>query len=209
MLASSNWSDGVTSNPTAADGKRVVVGITGASGTPIGVRTVEALAEHAEVVTVVSDAAETVIEHEHDEPDAIRQRIEEASVRVYGEDDLHAPIASGSVATEGMVIAPTSMNTVAAIATGRADTLLTRVASVCLKERRTLVVVPREMPLSELHLEQLLKLSRMGVDVVPPMLGFYFDPQTPTDMVDHVVGKLLERFDIEHDRYDPWDPEME
>lgn len=187
-----------------SDPDRIVVGITGASGIPIAVRTVEAFADHAEVVTVVSDAAETVMAHEHDDPDAIEERIEAASASVYGEDDMHAPVASGSVPTDGMVVVPASMNTVADVATGRADNLLTRAASVTLKERRKLVVVPREMPLGEIHLENLLKLARMDVDVVPPMLGFYFEPETPTDLVDHVVGKLLERFDLEHDRYDAW-----
>lgn len=187
-----------------SDLDRIVVGITGASGMPIAVRTVEAFAEHAAVVTVVSDAAETVMAHEHDDPEAVRRRIEAASTSVYGEDDMHAPVASGSVPTDGMVVVPASMNTIADVATGRADTLLSRAASVTLKERRKLVVVPREMPLGEIHLENLLKLARMDVDVVPPMLGFYFDPETPTDLVDHVVGKLLERFDLEHDRYDAW-----
>lgn len=182
----------------------VIVGITGASGMPIAVRSVEAFAEYTDVVTVISDAAEIVLAHEHDDSDALRQRIEVASTHVYGEDELHAPVASGSVNTAGMVIVPASMNTVADVATGRADTLLTRAAAVTLKERRTLVVVPRELPLGELHLENLLKLSRMGVDVVPPMLGFYFEPETPEDFIDHVVGKLLERFDFDHERYDAW-----
>lgn len=183
---------------------RIVIGITGASGIPIAVRTVEAFADHFEVVVVVSDAAETVMAHEHDDPAAVRGRIETAAASVYGEEELHAPIASGSVRTAGMVVVPASMNTVADIATGRSDTLLTRAASVTLKERRRLVVVPRELPLGELHLENLLKLARMDVEVVPPLLGFYFDPETPEDFIDHVVGKLLERFDVDHDLYEPW-----
>ncbi|WP_229111220.1 UbiX family flavin prenyltransferase [Halapricum desulfuricans] len=186
---------------------RVVVGITGASGIPIAVRTVEALSEHGEVVTVVTDAAKSVMAHERGDREATMKHLEELSAAVYGEDAVHAPVASGSVRTDGMVIVPASMNTVAAVATGRSDTLVSRAADVTLKERRRLVVVPRETPLSELHLENLLKLARMGVEVVPPVLGFYFDPEDPADFVDHVVGKILERFDLEHDRYDAWEPE--
>ena len=186
---------------------RVVVGITGASGIPIAVATVEALAEHCEVITVVTDAARSVMAHERGDREATMKHLGDISAAVYGEDAVHAPIASGSVQTDGMVIVPASMNTVAAVATGRSDTLVSRAADVTLKERRKLVVVPRETPLSELHLENLLKLARTDVDVVPPVLGFYFDPDDPEDFVDHVVGKIVERFDLEHDRYDAWDPE--
>lgn len=186
--------------------ERVIVGITGASGIPIAVRTVEALAEHAEVDTVVTDAAESVMAHESDSREATMDRLQAASTELYGESEVGAPIASGSVDTDGMVIVPASMNTVSAVATGRSDSLVTRAADVTLKERRRLVVVPRESPLSQLHLENLTKLAELGVDVVPPMLGFYFDPEEPEDFIDHVVGKILERFDLEHDRYHEWDP---
>jgi len=186
--------------------ERVIVGITGASGIPIAVRTVEALAEHAEVVTVVTDAAESVMTHESGSREETMDRLRDASAAMYGESDIHAPIASGSVDADGMVIVPASMATVSDVATGRSDDLVARAADVCLKERRRLVVVPRETPLSQLHLENLTKLAELGVDVVPPMLGFYFDPEEPGDFVDHVVGKILERFDLDHDRYDAWDP---
>ena len=186
--------------------ERFVVGVTGASGIPIAVRTVEALAEHGAVHTVVTDAAESVMAHESGSREATMERLQDASTELHGESEVGAPIASGSFDTAGMVIAPASMNTVSAVATGRADSLVTRAADVTLKERRRLVVVPRETPLSQIHLANLTKLAEMGVDVVPPMLGFYFDPQKPADFVDHVVGKILERFDIEHDWYDAWEP---
>lgn len=188
------------------DVNRVVVGITGASGIPIAVRTVEAFAEHCAVETVVSDGAKSVMTHESRDREATMERLEAASENVYDQDELHAPVASGSVDADGMVIVPASMKTVSGVATGRSDNLITRAADVCLKERRRLVVVPRETPLSQLHLENLLKLSKLGVDVVPPMLGFYFDPEEPADFVDHVAGKVLERFDVDHDLYDSWDP---
>lgn len=135
------------------------------------------------------------------------ERIERHSAAVYGEDEIYAPVASGSVDADGMVIVPCSMNTLAAVASGLSGSLVTRAADVTLKEGRKLVVVPRETPLNQAHLENMLTLSKRGVDVVPPMLGFYFDPATREDFVDHVVGKILERFGVEHDLYDAWDPE--
>ena len=190
--------------PDPADVDRVVLAVTGASGTPIAVRTAEELADRVEVIAVVSDAAEAVMAHEADDPAAARDRLESAAATVYGEDDLGASIASGSTPVDGMVVAPCSMNTLSGIAHGRADTLVTRAADVTLKERRRLVVVPRETPLDRRHLENMLTLAELGVDVVPPMLGFYFDPEDAEDFVDHVVGKVLERFDFEHDLYDSW-----
>ena len=187
-----------------ADPDRIVLAVTGASGTPIAVRTAEELAERVEVIAVVSDAAEAVMAHEMDDPDAARERLESAATTVYGEDALAAPIASGSTDVDGMVVAPCSMNTLAGIAHGRADTLVTRAADVTLKERRRLVVVPREVPLDQRHIENMLTLAELGVDVVPPMLGFYFDPESVDDLVDHVVGKVLERFDLDHELYDSW-----
>jgi 4-hydroxy-3-polyprenylbenzoate decarboxylase len=183
---------------------RIVLGISGASGIPIAVRTADALADHGELVTIVSDAAKEVMAHETDDRAATLQRLRECSEAIYAEDDIHAAVASGSVAVDGMVIAPASMNTVAGIASGHADNLIKRTADVCLKERRTLVLVPRESPLSQLHLGNLYDLSQMGVDVVPPMLGFYYGPESLDDAIDHVVGKILERFDLDHDRYDSW-----
>ena len=187
-----------------ADPDRIVLAVTGASGTPIAVRTAEELAERVEVIAVVSDAAEAVMAHEMNDPDAARERLESAATTVYGEDALAAPIASGSTDVDGMVVAPCSMNTLAGIAHGRADTLVTRAADVTLKERRRLVVVPREVPLDQRHIENMLTLAELGVDVVPPMLGFYFDPESVDDLVDHVVGKVLERFDLDHELYDSW-----
>lgn len=185
--------------------ERIVLGVSGASGIPIAVETASALAPHFEVHTVVTDAAEAVMAHETADRDAAMAAIETASEAVYGESELAAPIASGSFDTRGMVVVPASMNSIAGIATGLSNNLLVRAADVSLKEDRTLVVVPRESPLSEPHLENLLKLRRRGVAIVPPMLGFYFGPEEVDDLVDHVVGKILERFDVAHDRYDSWE----
>ena len=183
---------------------RVVLGVTGASGIPIALRTAEALAARAELVTVVSEAARKTARHEVADPDAALERFAELSAATYDEDEIAAAVASGSVAFRGMAIVPASMNTVAAIASGRADSLITRTAGVCLKERRTLVVVPRETPLSEIHLRNLTDLAGMGVDVVPPVLGFYYDPDGIDDVIDHVTGRVLDRFGFDHDLYESW-----
>lgn len=197
----SSSTDGAESG---ADDPRIVLGVTGASGIPIAVRTAEAIARRAELVTVVSDAARTTARHELDDPDAVLGRLSELSTATYDEDEIAAAVASGSVSFRGMAVVPASMNTVAAIASGRADSLITRTAGVCLKESRTLVVVPRETPMSEIHLRNLTELARMGVDVVPPVLGFYYEPDGIDDVVDHVAGKVLDRFGLEHDLYESW-----
>lgn len=184
---------------------RIVLGISGASGIPIAVETAEALSAHFEVHTVVTEAAKAVMSHETDRQATTMETLESASKAVYTESQLAAPIASGSFDTAGMVVVPASMKTVAGIATGLSQNLLVRAADVTLKEDRRLVVVPRETPLGEAHLENLLTLRQRGVMIVPPVLGFYFDPETVEDMVDHVVGKILERFDVDHDRYERWD----
>lgn len=184
---------------------RIILGISGASGIPLAVRTAEMLGKRVDLITIVSDAAKEVTRHETDDAEAILSRLSDWSEKTYSEDDIDAAVASGSVDVDGMAIVPASMNTVAGIASGRADNLLLRTADVCLKERRRLVVVPRESPLSQIHLRNLGTLAEMGVDIVPPMLGFYYDPKTVDDIVDHVVGKVLERFDLEHDLYESWD----
>lgn len=183
---------------------RIVLGISGASGTPIAVETASALSEQFEVHTIVTDAAKAVMAEESEPGTDSMAAIEAVSAQVYGESELAAAVASGSFETRGMVVVPASMKTVAGIATGLSRNLLIRAADVTLKEDRPLVVVPRETPLSEAHLENLLTLRKRGVAVVPPVLGFYFDPSSVDDLVDHVVGKILERFDISHDRYEGW-----
>ncbi|MGM0371259.1 MAG: UbiX family flavin prenyltransferase [Halobacteriota archaeon] len=183
----------------------VVVGLSGASGTRLGVETVEALAEHFSVHAVVTEGARAVMDHETDTRTETMATLESMAT-VHDGEDLSAPIASGSVPTAGMVVVPASMKSVAAIANSYAENLLVRAADVTLKEDRKLVVVPRESPLNEAHLENLLTLRKRGVAVVPPVLGFYYDPQNIQDVIDRTVGTILDRFDVEHDRYEPWDP---
>jgi len=128
----------------------------------------------------------------------------EEQLSFYGEDNLLAPVASGSNAPDAMVICPCSMGTLARIAAGNSGNLLERCADVMLKERRTLVMVPRETPLSEIHLENMLKLARMGVRMIPAMPAFYHGPQSIDDLVSFVVGKVLDALDIEHALFRRW-----
>lgn len=182
----------------------IVLGVSGASGTRLAIRTADALAEHVPVHTVVTDGAKTVMETETGDRSETMTHLESVSSAVYDEDEYGAAIASGTFRTSGMVIVPCSMNTLAKLASGFSDSLLTRAADVTVKEDRPLVVVPRESPLSEIHLENMHAVASRGVTVVPPMLGFYYDPDTLEDVVDHVVGKVLDRFDLPYDEFDRW-----
>ena len=118
--------------------------------------------------------------------------------------NLAAPIASGSFKTDGMIIVPCSMRTLGAVANGLSDNLLTRAADVVIKERRKLVVVPRETPLSVIHLENMLKLAKIGVTVMPAAPGFYHQPETIGDIVSIMVGRIFDQMDIQHNLFKPW-----
>lgn len=186
--------------------RRIIVGITGATGAVFGVRLLEALgAAGVETHLVLSKWGQQTVEHELGLTLAeLRKR---ASV-VHGAGNMAATVSSGSFRTEGMVIAPCSMRTLAAIAHGYGESLVHRAADVVLKERRKLVLVPRETPLSEVHLENLLKLARMGVAIVPPMPAFYNKPASVDDIVNHVVARVLDQFDIDAAFARRWDGEM-
>ncbi|MFB6094653.1 MAG: UbiX family flavin prenyltransferase [Halanaeroarchaeum sp.] len=184
--------------------ERIVLGVSGASGTPLALRTAEALSEHVAVHVVLTDGARSVMAHETDDRAGGIARLEDLSAAIYDEDDFGAAIASGTFETGGMVVVPCSMNTLAKLATGLADTLLTRAADVTRKEGRPLVIVPRESPLSAVHLENMAAVAKRGVTVVPPMLGFYHDPADLDDAIDQVVGKILDRFDLAYDGFDRW-----
>ncbi|MGC9117094.1 MAG: UbiX family flavin prenyltransferase [Conexivisphaera sp.] len=174
---------------------RYVVGLSGASGVIYGVRLVRALLDSGhEVHAVVSDAARLTARYELDGP------LEEAlaGARLYGEDQLDAPLSSGSFPTRGMVIAPCSMRTLAAVAHGIEDNLLVRAAMVHLKERRRLVLLVRETPLSTVHIENMLRASSAGAVIMPASPGFYGRPRTIGDLVDSVVGRVLDILGIEN-----------
>jgi len=180
---------------------RYVVGMSGASGAIYGVRLVGALASAGhEVYAVVSDAARITSRYELDAPleDLLR------GARVYSERDLDAPISSGSFRTDGMAIAPCSMRTLAAIAHGVEDNLLVRAAMVHLKERRRLILLVREAPLSTIHIENMLRASSAGAIVMPASPGFYGRPRTIEDLVDSVVGRVMDLLGIENSLARRW-----
>ncbi len=189
-----------------------IVGLTGASGAAYGVRLVERLTELGfPVHLVVTDAGWRVLKEELEWDAAKRlQTIEarfagrSAPVKYYPIQDIGAAIASGTFRAEGMVVAPCSMGTLAAIAHGLSDNLLERAADVTLKEGRRLVLVPRETPLHAIHLENMLKLARMGVRIVPASPGFYHRQQTVEELIDFMVGKTLDSMGIEHELYQRW-----
>lgn len=166
--------------------------ITGASGTTIGIRILERLRSlSVESHLVMSPWGRRTMQHEADVP---VDEVEALADVVHKPMDLSASIASGSFVTAGMVVAPCSMRTLAAIATGLGGDLITRAADVTLKERRRLVLVPRESPLNEFHLDNMLKLSRAGATIVNPVPAFYTKPQTVGDVVDQIAARTLDQF---------------
>jgi 4-hydroxy-3-polyprenylbenzoate decarboxylase len=186
--------------------RRLIVGMTGATGTIIAVRVLQMLRE-ADVEThlVMSKwAARTLL---HETPYRPEQ-VERLATRVYPPADQGAAISSGSFVTDGMIVVPCSMRTLAAIANGFGDHLIHRAADVVLKERRKLVLAVRESPLSDIHLENMLKLSRMGVSICPPMPAFYTRPKTIDEIVDWSAARLLDQIGI-HSESVRWDGEME
>ena len=186
--------------------QRLIIGMTGSTGAVFGVRLLEVLAD-ADVEThlIVSKWAQQTIEHE------ISLSLEDLRALVtetYSPGDMGAKVSSGSFHTDGMVVVPCSMRSVAAIAHGNGDHLVHRAADVILKERRKLVLVARETPLNDIHLENLLKLSRMGVTILPPMPAFYNRPESLDDMINHIVMRILDQFDISRDLVKRWDGKM-
>ncbi len=177
------------------DAKRVIVGITGATGTIYGVRMLELLrAAGIETHLVVSNAGEMTRAYE---TNLSKEDLRALADVAYDIHDVGAALSSGSFKTLGMVIAPCSMGTLAEIATGTASSLLTRAADVCLKERRRLVLMARETPLHLTHLRNMVAATEMCAIVCPPVPAFYAKPQTLQDMVDHTVGRVLDLFDLD------------
>src|SRR5688572_5363609 len=185
---------------------KIIVGITGATGAIYGVRILERLREAgAETHLVISRwGARTLL---HETPYS-REQVESLASVAYAPGDMGAAISSGSFRTDGMIIAPCSAKTLAAVAHGFGENLIHRAADVVLKERRKLVLVVREAPLSDIHLENMLKLSRMGAVVLPPMPAFYNHPQTVDDIVDHTVSRVLDQFGVEVSGAARWTGEM-
>jgi flavin prenyltransferase len=196
--------------------KTVALAFTGASGLPYGLRLLECLlAADVRVWLLYSQAAQLVAKQELDmvlpvQPReaqrlfAERYKAKEGQLAVYGVQDWNAPLASGSNPPDAYVICPCSMGTLAKVAAGMADDLIARAADVVLKEGRKLVLVPRETPFSAIHLENMLRLSRAGAVILPPSPGFYRHPQSIDDLVDFVVGRILDQIGVPHTLVRPW-----
>jgi 4-hydroxy-3-polyprenylbenzoate decarboxylase len=186
--------------------KRLIVGISGATGVVYGVRLLECLrVAGIETHLVVSRAGEMTRACETDISPSSLRGLADFSYRV---GDVRAAIASGSFKTLGMIIAPCSMRTLAEVATGVSSSLLTRAADVCLKERRRLVLLTRETPLHLVHLRNMLAVTEMGGIISPPVPAFYAEPHTIEDIVDHTVGRLLDLFDVESGLVRRWGQEQ-
>ena len=182
---------------------RLIVGITGATGTIFGVRILQMLhGSGVETHLVVSKWAARTLTHET--PHSLKY-VQSLATQNHGIGAQGAAISSGSFVTLGMVIAPCSMRTLAAIAHGLGDNLIHRAADVILKERRKLVLVVRESPFNEIHLENMLKLARMGVVILPPVPAFYNNPQNLDDMINHIAMRVIDQFDIHLDVMNRWD----
>lgn len=192
--------------------KSIVVGITGASGSIYGVKLIETLLEIGyHVHIVITNAGWRVIHEElgwntSDRNTALEEKFGglPGSYRYHNNADIGASIASGSYLARGMVVMPCSMGTLSSIAHGTSDNLMTRAADVMMKERRSLVLVPRETPLHAIHLENMLKLARLGVVMIPAMPAFYFGPKSIDDLVSFLVGKVLDSLRIEHTLFTRW-----
>jgi flavin prenyltransferase len=185
---------------------KIIVAITGATGAIYGVRILQRLRQAgAETHLVISRwGARTLL---HETPYS-REQIEAMATVTYAPGDMGAAISSGSFRTDGMVIAPCSAKTLAAVAHGFGENLVHRAADVVLKERRKLVLVVREAPLSDIHLENMLKVSRMGSVVLPPMPAFYNHPRTVDDVVEHTVSRVLDQFGLDVSGVERWSGEM-
>lgn len=187
--------------------RRIIVGMTGATGTIVGVRVLQMLRDSGvETHLVMSRWAVRTLLHE---TSYRPEYVEELATSVYAAGDQGAAISSGSFVTDGMLIVPCSMRTLAAIASGYGDHLIHRAADVTLKERRRLVLAVRETPFNDIHLENMLKLSRMGAIICPPMPAFYAQPKTVDDIVNWAAVRLLDQIGVHSDEAVRWAGEME
>jgi 4-hydroxy-3-polyprenylbenzoate decarboxylase len=181
---------------------KLTIAITGASGVIYGKRLLEVLRnKKVETHLIISQAAEKIIAHELG---ATKESVEKLANHVYAVNDWSSPIVSGSFKTDGMVIAPCSMKTLAGIANGFAENVILRAADVALKEKRKLVLMPRETPLNVIHLRNMLELANQGVIIVPAMPAYYHKPKSIEALVDFVVGRILDVLGIEHNLYQRW-----
>jgi 4-hydroxy-3-polyprenylbenzoate decarboxylase len=181
---------------------KIVIGFSGASGIIYGIRLIEVLHSiNIETYLIISEWAKKNIEIETDKT---LEYVKSLSSVNYDNFRLDASVSSGSFLHDGMVIVPCSMKSLSSIANGYDDTLISRAASVTLKESRKLIIVPRETPLSRIHLENMIKLQQAGAIILPAMPGFYHNPSTIEEIVDHLVGKILDQLNLKHDLFKRW-----
>lgn len=182
---------------------KIVIGITGATGTVYGVKLLEILKnENVETLLIMSDWAKKNLELE---TDYSLDYVESLADDVYENNNLGAKTSSGSFLTDGMIIMPCSMKTVSAIANGYDDNLISRTAGVMIKEGRKLILSPRETPLSQIHLKNMLELASMGVKIVPPMPAFYNKPETVNELISHHIMKVLDQFGVRYEKGKRWE----
>lgn len=190
--------------------KRYVLAITGASGSLLGIRLLEELLKTSLVHLVISTNTfqlikdETGIDWGKDTQSKVRDYFNTDRLYFHEDKNMYAPIASGSFKTDGMFVVPCSMKTLSGIANGYANNLIERAADVTIKESRPLLLSPREMPFSAIHLENMLKLARIGVKIAPPVPAFYQQPKKLEDIIDFITGKILDSFGIEHGLFKRW-----
>ncbi len=208
--------DSVESNPDGSPVKTITLALTGASGMPYGMRLLECLLKGGQRVHLVYSQAAQIVAHQEmgivlpgraqDAERMLAERLGEYSGRlcVYGREDWYAPMASGSNPGDAMVICPCTMGTLAKVASGMSDDLIARAADVMIKENRKLILVPREMPFSVIHLENMVKLAKAGAVIMPPNPGFYHAPSSVQDMVDFVVSRILDHLGVKNALLPRW-----
>jgi 4-hydroxy-3-polyprenylbenzoate decarboxylase len=181
---------------------RLIIAITGGSGVIYGIKMLEILRKiGVDSYLVISKWGERNVKVETDKT---IDYVKSLATKCYDNDNMAAPISSGSFEVDGMAIVPCSMKTLSSIASGYDDNLISRSAGVCIKESRRLVVVPRETPLSKIHLVNMIRLVEVGVIILPAMPGFYHKPKSMDDLITHVVGKTLDQFGIKHNIFRRW-----
>lgn len=207
----------MTNNASSIDfEKQITLAVTGASGAPYGLRLLETLvAANYQIFLLISSAARVVLATEENKqipanPDAATEYFialfgaKKGQIRVCGKEEWFSPVASGSAAPKQMIVCPCSTGSLSAIATGASNNLIERAADVVIKERGQLILVPREMPLSTIHLENMLKLSQLGVTIMPASPGFYHNPQSIQDLIDFVVARILDHLGLSQNLMPRW-----
>lgn len=190
--------------------KKIIVGLTGASGSAYFLRLIEVLLEYQiEIHVIASEHGSQVLTYEtgvilEEQIKAWNKKTSDTTITLEDNNNMFSAVASGSYRVDGMIIIPCSMSSMAEIANGVTKSLLTRAADVMIKEQRKLVIVPRETPLSTIHLKNMYELSKIGVTILPAMPGFYNHPETLEDIINHIVGKALDCIGIDNNNYKRW-----